>query len=210
MKKLAINVFLLLFLLSSFSLAQVPGQINYQGFLKNGSETPVSGIHSMRFAIYSTPNIAEPNWLWVETQTVTVDAGLYSVQLGLTAAISPGVFDGLTKYLGVKVDNDPEMEPRIPLISVPYAFRSQQVGCLVASDFGVGTKSGDYMSWTTTASGECVINNSVATKDSLIFVFPMDKEPKGIWWVVRADDSFTVHSTAQEINDPDFAYLIIN
>jgi hypothetical protein len=134
MKKIAI-VSLFVFLLGSVSLA-VPHEINYQGVLKDSSGSPVTTTAPipMRFVIYDGAGSGATD-LWSETQSVTVEAGLYSVRLGLINPIDPATFEGSTRYLGVKVGTDQEMEPRIPLISVPYAFRAEQVGGLVAGDF---------------------------------------------------------------------------
>jgi hypothetical protein len=125
MKKIAIFS-LFFFLLGSVSLA-VPHKINYQGVLKDSSGSPVTGNIDMTFAIYNGATGGTPTTaLWFETHSgVTVEAGLYNVRLGSLKPIDPATFEGQTKYLGVTVGTDSEMEPRIPLISVPYAFRSE-------------------------------------------------------------------------------------
>jgi hypothetical protein len=131
MKKITISLFLLLFLLSSFSLAQVPPFINYQGVLKNIDGTLIDNtILPMTFSIYPLPEGGTPQTApWSETHpAVKVINGLYSVRLGSvdprTNPINPAIFDGSTKFLGVKVGSgpEPEMSPRIALVSVPYAL----------------------------------------------------------------------------------------
>lgn len=113
---------LILVAVIGISQAAVPGQINYQGILKDSSGRTLSGNYQMTFAIYSSTTGGSA--LWSETQTAVVDSGLYNIQLGAGTAISPSVFDGTTRYLGVKVGSDSEMTPRIPMITVPYAFQA--------------------------------------------------------------------------------------
>lgn len=140
MRKITISLILIMFLslLSTFSLA-VPHEINFQGVLEdNTTGEPVTAQNlQMTFSIYSDPVGGNP--LWDETQTVTVEGGLYSVRLGsadpAADPIDPGIFNGDTRYLGVKVETTDEMKPRIPIISVPYAFRAEQLGGLSAEAF---------------------------------------------------------------------------
>ena len=101
----------------------VPTQISYQGVLKDSSGNAVTNHSlSMVFSIYSAASGGSA--LWTETQTVSVEAGIYSIQLGSATAISSSVFDGTTRYLGIKVGTDSEMTPRLALNSVPYAYRA--------------------------------------------------------------------------------------
>jgi hypothetical protein len=115
---------LMLVVAIGISQAAVPGQINYQGILKDSSGRTLSGNYQMTFAIYSSATGGSA--LWSETQTAAIDSGLYNIQLGAVTAIpiSPTVFDGNTRYLGVRVGSDSEMTPRIPMITVPYAFQA--------------------------------------------------------------------------------------
>jgi len=132
MKNIAFPLFLLLFLsLSSSIVLAVPHEINYQGVLKDSSGALVSGEVDMTFNIYDGTGTS----LWNETQSgVTVEAGLYNVRLGSENAITPEVFNGDTRYLEVTVNNQ-TLSPRIPLISVPYALRAEELGGLSAEAF---------------------------------------------------------------------------
>lgn len=110
------------FLLSALCFASIPGQINYQGVLKDSAGNPLTGTYTMTFALYDTASGGSA--IWSETQSVSVEAGLYNIQLGSNTALSSSVFDGSTKYLGVKVGADAEMTPRVVMVTVPYAFRA--------------------------------------------------------------------------------------
>ncbi len=65
------------------------------------------------------------NPLWSETKSVAVTNGLFSVLLGDTAALDPGIFNGQALWLGVTVGADPEATPRQRIAHSPYALHSQ-------------------------------------------------------------------------------------
>jgi len=122
LKRIIFSALAATFILIGVVLAAVPGEIAYQGVLRDNSGRPLTGNYSMVFTIYDSAVGGAD--LWHETQTVAVEAGLYNVQLGSVTAITSLVFNGYTRYLGIKVGTDSEMTPRIPMITVPYAFRS--------------------------------------------------------------------------------------
>ncbi|MCX5751276.1 MAG: hypothetical protein NT099_06385 [Candidatus Saganbacteria bacterium] len=103
----------------------IPGQISFQGVLKDAAGHSVNDNLSMVFTIYDAASGGSS--LWTETQTVSIEGGLYNVSLGAATPITATVFNGSTRYLGVKVSTDSEMTPRIALVSAPYAFRAAVV-----------------------------------------------------------------------------------
>jgi hypothetical protein len=121
--RLFLMVMGLMLVLFSYSSAQVPQMINYQGKLTNASGAPVNDTLQMVFSIYS--DTGGTNLLWTETQpAVIVDKGVFNVLLGSVDSIPYSVFDGSIRYLGVKVESDPEITPRNPMVSVGYAYKS--------------------------------------------------------------------------------------
>ena len=117
-------------LIGAIAEAQVPQLMNYQGVLKDGGGSPITGTRSIVFSIYDTPTGGTP--LWSETQgSVNVAGGLFNVLLGSTTALPAGLFYGTyapassgDRYLGVKVGTDPEMTPRQRLVSVSNALKA--------------------------------------------------------------------------------------
>ncbi len=98
-----------------------PNKLNYQGILTNGTGLPITGAVTIKFSLYDTPTGVTA--LWAEQQSVTLDKdGRFSVVLGSTTPLTPGLFTGTT-YIGVKVGNDSEM-PRQQLTSVAYALNA--------------------------------------------------------------------------------------
>jgi len=113
----------LLLILFSYTSAQVPQLINYQGKLTTSTGAPVNDTLPIIFSIYADEG--GTTLLWTETQgAVIIDKGIFNVLLGSVNPIPYSVFDGSTRYLGVKVGGDPEITPRKPMVSVPYAYRS--------------------------------------------------------------------------------------
>jgi len=112
-----------LMLLVGSVLAAVPQLMNYQGKLTDANGNPIDGTVSIVFSIY--PDSTGGTALWTETQpTVTVTSGLFNVLLGSVNAIPDSIFDGSTRWLGIKVGIDPEMTPRQRIVSVGYAYRA--------------------------------------------------------------------------------------
>lgn len=125
--------------------AAPPKTINYQGYLTNAIGVPVDAPLEIHFSIYNVATGGEP--LWSETQSVTVTNGVYSVVLGAgepTPAPIELPFDA-PYYLGVRIGTDPELDPRQPLTSVPYAFhaaeadqaKSLAAGAVTAESIGI-------------------------------------------------------------------------
>jgi hypothetical protein len=117
----------------------VPQLVNYSGVATNAQGKAISGIAGVSFAIYSEQYEGSP--LWLETQNVQADSrGNFTAQLG--AATSGGVplqlfSSGQARWLGVRVDGGEE-QPRVLLLSVPYALKAadaQTLGGLPPSAF---------------------------------------------------------------------------
>jgi hypothetical protein len=119
----------------------VPHLVKFSGVLKNTLGVPRTGVVSMRFVIYGDETRGTP--LWQEVQNVRLDQqGHYEVMLGATGSegISMELFtSGEPRWLGVQALLPGEEEqPRVLLVSVPYALEAadaQTLGGLPASAF---------------------------------------------------------------------------
>ena len=121
--KILLTCLVTILVLSTLAYAEVPKMINYQGKLTTPQGALFNDTLAMTFSIYadSTGGTA----LWTETQTsVKVEYGVFSVLLGSVNPIPATVFDGNTRYLGLKVGSDNEMTPRKAIVSVGYAYHS--------------------------------------------------------------------------------------
>ncbi len=107
---------------------------------------PVSGIAGVTFSIYKDQYEGAP--LWIETQNVQANAkGNYVAQLGATTpdGLPLELFtSGDARWLGVRV-NGGEEQPRVLLMSVPYALKAadaQTLGGLPPSAFALAVPLG--------------------------------------------------------------------
>jgi len=130
----------------SSATAVVPQLVNFSGSAVNDLGKPVTGIVGITFSIYNAQEGGAP--LWMETQNVTVDArGNYTAQLGATTSqgLPLSLFtSGEARWLGVRV-NGGEEQPRVLLLSVPYALKAsdaQTLGGLPASAFVLAAPAG--------------------------------------------------------------------
>jgi hypothetical protein len=99
--------------------ADVPQTLTHQGRLYDASGAAVTGQKTLTFKIYDTANAATP--IWSEKVVVTFDEGYFSTDLGAASPLKE-VLDGKQRFLGIQVDEEPEMTPRVVVNSVPYAL----------------------------------------------------------------------------------------
>ncbi len=117
------------------AVAGINRTINFQGKLvSNPAKTNVSNTsYTVVFTFYD--RATGGTVLWQETQTVTTADGIFRVNLGSVTPIPSNFnfnWDGV--YLGMKVNADSEMTPRIQMAAVPYAFNAEKVSGLTVQD----------------------------------------------------------------------------
>ncbi len=133
----------------SAARADVPAQLTEQGRLFDTSSdasagTPVNGATNFVFTIYDAAAAGTP--LWTEKQTIALDSGFFSAVLGESTPIPPATLvsaaqGGKTLYLGITVNDDAELSPRQPLLSVPYALvAGNAIGAITPTSVSVGGK----------------------------------------------------------------------
>ncbi len=114
---------MIVFFFASISSADVPDSINYQGKLTTASGGCLNDTVQMTFTIYADGFGIVSEWSETQTQ-VEVKEGIFNVLLGKVNPIPASIFDGTAKYLGVRVESDPEMRPLRPMVTTAYAFGS--------------------------------------------------------------------------------------
>lgn len=140
---LAITV-LLIAASSLAGYAVIPQTLNYQGVLTDAGGSAVSdGTYSLTFRLYDVPAGGSP--LWDETQgTVNVSKGIFNVDLGTVEPLNLS-FDE-QYFLGISVEGEAELVPRIFLDAAAYSLASRSVrgtsNVIPADGFvGIGTLS---------------------------------------------------------------------
>lgn len=104
------------------STADVPNLMNYQGLLMDAAGSPINGTRSIQFSLFETETGGEA--FWTETQEVQIKDGLFSVLLGSVNSFESAEHDSGDVYLEIKIADDPPMTPRKQMVSVGYAFLS--------------------------------------------------------------------------------------
>ena len=144
---------------SQLAAPPVAPSINYQGQLTGSSGVHVDdGVYTMTFSTYDVPTAGSA--LWTQTSAVTVTNGLFDVALGeIVNPIDVAIFPGGPRWLGVQVDPDPEMTPRQPFDSIPYAVMAEN---LRSGGTTSDTSSGALYTFTNNGSGPALVINGDA------------------------------------------------
>ena len=120
-------VFLSLLLVASSVPAAVPRTISLQGVVTDRTTgAPLNRTEQATFALYDSSSTSAGIILWHETQTITFVAGSYHVILGTDTAnpLSEALFVSSQIELGITIGTDAELQPRLHLYSVPFAFEA--------------------------------------------------------------------------------------
>lgn len=141
MKRTVTVMLALLLGVAALADAGVPPMISYQGKLMQPSGAPVpDGTYSIRFAIYDAPTGG--NTLWSEVNpSVQVKGGLFATMLGSVVNLPANIFDGSSRFFGVKVGGDPEMTPRQQVASVAFAVKAASADTATTVPAGAITTS---------------------------------------------------------------------
>jgi len=109
----------------ALSVASVPETLSYQGVLTDAGGAVVSdGTYNVTFRLYNTPSGGTP--FWEETQGVVVSKGIFNVILGQVNPLGSIPFNE-PYYLGISVEGEAELSPRVALNSVTYSLNSGKV-----------------------------------------------------------------------------------
>jgi hypothetical protein len=170
MNRAAVQVVLLLSLLLVSTLSgarctdnenghaiSVPRLVRFSGTMRDAAGKARTGTIGVLFAIYSQADGGAP--LWQETQNVQPDdQGRYHILLGASSdeGLPAAVFASGPRWLGVRALPDDAEQPRVLLVSVPFALRAadaETLGGLPASAFAkVGESSSSHSGATSTAA----------------------------------------------------------
>lgn len=113
-----------LFALFASAFADVPSVISYQGRLTDDAGNPFNGTKLIKFKIYGSE--AGDDSLWSsDFRVVEVNEGLFNYNLGSNVPLPENLFsDDSVRYLGITVDTDEELAPRVKFNASAYAFQS--------------------------------------------------------------------------------------
>lgn len=108
-----------------------PPLVRYQGQAVDAQGIPLEGPYSLTFRLYPAAIGGTP--LWEEVQlAVPLTRGLFSVLLGQQTSLV-GVDWSQPLWLGVQINQDPELAPRQQIASVPMAIRAETADTMKTS-----------------------------------------------------------------------------
>lgn len=105
--------------------AKLPGVINFSGVITDGANNIVKdGEYTILFTLYTAQEGGNPVWSEFHDK-VKVENGEINVQLGGATIPNPIsiTFDKLY-FLGIKLNGEEELSPRIELLPSPYSIRT--------------------------------------------------------------------------------------
>lgn len=103
--------------------AQIPRTLSYQGVLTDAAGKPrPNASYQFTFRLYEVASGGTA--LWTEQKTLSVTNGLFATTLGDQVAFGAAVKFDRPYWLGIQVNNEPELTPRIALTSVGYSMSS--------------------------------------------------------------------------------------
>ncbi len=130
------RILLLMLLLTSFVVAS-PQSLTINGVLQNATDnTTLTGTYVMNFSIYSVPTGGSA--LFNQNKSVTTDSnGLYNSILD-----SVDLDFSVQYYLGVQINSDAEMLPRLNITNTPYSFTTRGLDSSISLSHNVSIDSG--------------------------------------------------------------------
>jgi len=137
MKRMLFLTGLMVAAVAGTATAEVPTTLHYQGVLRDANGGPVAdGDYTVDFRLYD----GSGTLLWSETQTVDVERSTFAALLGSGTALDLD-FDE-PYWLGIAIEGEDELEPRLPLAAAPYARRAALADSLVG--WGPGGADADW------------------------------------------------------------------
>jgi len=139
---LAVRVLAGTLVLATCASASGPRLVNYQGILTDEAGIPLAGDVRLTFSIYADSAQGSP-LLWLEAHpSVTLDEGLFNVILGGSTPFASDLFQRDELWMGITIDTEPEIVPRMPLTSVPWAMHAAVADTAMV---GIGVADGDWV-----------------------------------------------------------------
>lgn len=102
--------------------SEVPHLINYQGTI-TGNDGPLNGLYTITFRIYTDSLGMEVLWEEEHSDVNIVDGLLYAI-LGRYISIPETLFGEAERWMGIMVEDDPEIAPRMRITATPWALRA--------------------------------------------------------------------------------------
>ena len=153
--------------------AEVSDKIPVGGLLTDLDGQALDGDYDMAFGLYESATGGTA--IWSEVNQVTVDDGLFSVQLGSITTIDfLDLIEASDLWLGITVGADSEAD-RIPIGTVPYAMEAQY--CHTVLD--ATCPEGQYLRGWDETTGEAICEAAGGVPAGTVLPFGGSTPPNG-------------------------------
>ncbi len=122
MKKVFLSFSILLFISMCLWAQNVPQTIDYQGRLADSDGNYLNSVVTVNFLIYNVETGGTE--LWIETQDVSTNNGIFHVLLGSVTPVPIDLFDNDECWLELVVGGE-TLSPRTVIVSVPYSLKAE-------------------------------------------------------------------------------------
>ena len=116
----AVCGFVAALLCASAALA-LPNIVVQEGYIQTDAGQPLEGVYRISLRIYDASERGQILFEEVHPR-VSLFSGYYAVAIGSIQPLPDDIFERPELYLGVTINEWPEMTPRTPLMKVPAAF----------------------------------------------------------------------------------------
>ncbi|MHC4093182.1 MAG: hypothetical protein ACYSVY_23425, partial [Planctomycetota bacterium] len=106
------------------AVAGVPSLVTYQGILTDAAGVPLDGVFDLTFNVYPDSLPSTPSDWQEQHLGVLVEDGLFNLILGSVVPMPDTLFEVEERWLGISVNTDPEIYPRLRITAVAYALRA--------------------------------------------------------------------------------------
>jgi len=121
----------------------VPGQLSYQGFLVDATDSlAVTATLEMTFRLYDSETKGAELWSEIHP-TVEVSNGLFQVLLGSITSFPANLFDEPSLWLQTEVGSE-ILAPRKPLVSVAYSQRAEEADQAASANWATEAQHAIY------------------------------------------------------------------
>jgi trimeric autotransporter adhesin len=136
--------------------------LNFQARIQtNNSNIVADGNYTVTFRLYNAQTGGSASW--TETQSLTVRNGYFSAYLGSVTPFTSSIDWTQSQWLTLQINSDSEMNPRIKLTSVPYAFRSDRANRADQLQVTQGSNTGTLQFDSLSANRTVIIPDSDGT-----------------------------------------------
>jgi len=166
-RPILICLFWFIFCVSLSALAAIPKKIHYQGKITTALGGPISrDTYKLTLRLYETQDADTP--VWTEEHNVEVGSdGIFNLYLGDNTSLS--TLDFSKEYwLGIEVNSDGEMSPRIPLLSVGYSLNTETLDAIDSSQF-LRSDVADTMEAPLTLESGMTVQGATTMQGQLVF-----------------------------------------